>query len=91
MHPKEWGYIKTAKVSSETDRLMSVEGKYSFAPPSVVKIEKGKEISGRALKQEAERRFQKIKNKHTKIKTSGQYTTRVLFSERLDSLLQDIL
>jgi cell division protease FtsH len=69
-----WGYIKTAKISSETDRLMSIEGKYSFSKMP-----------------EAQRRFDEIKSrkKHAKIKSEGEYVTRVIFSERLDNLLKD--
>lgn len=80
-----WGYVKTAKVSSETDRLMAVEGEYSFTPTSAVK---GGKADLQSLKKEAEKRFQEIKKKHAKIKISGEYRTRVLFSERLDTLLK---
>lgn len=100
-----WGYIETANVSSETDRLMAVEGKYSFdkLPPLKHFKGEGKELvlpaaakqpaKGKAvvdkLKQEAEKRFVGIQKKHPKIKKSGKYYTRVLFSERLDALLKD--
>jgi len=69
-----WGYIKTAKVSSETDRLMAVEGEYSFSGTP-----------------EAKRRFEETRKikKHAKIKNKGKYSTRVIFSERLDNLLKD--
>ncbi len=74
-----WGYIKSAKVSSETDRLMAIEGTYSFSGTAAVKT----------VKKEATKRFEEIKKKHAKIKTSGKYSTRVLFSERLDNMLKD--
>jgi len=84
-----WGYIKTAKVSSETDRLMSIEGNYSFSDMPVLKTAKDTKKDLQLSKKEAEKRFQEIKKKHTKIKNSGKYITRVLFSERLDNLLKD--
>ena len=83
-----WGYIKTAKVSSETDRLMAVEGKYSFSEIPEAKNVKAKKST--ALDPSlAKKRFQEIKKKHKKIKLDGKYYTRVLFSERLDALLKD--
>ena len=83
-----WGYVKSAKISSETDRLMAVEGKYSFEQSPSVKTVNGKKISAGELRREGERRFAEIKRKHAKIKISGKYRTRVLFSERLDALLK---
>jgi len=82
----DWGYIETANVSSETDRLMAVEGEYSFSAGKPAAAAKGELKSG---KQKAEKRFLEIHNKHPKIKKSGKYYTRVLFSERLDALLKD--
>ncbi|MBU8902633.1 MAG: ATP-dependent zinc metalloprotease FtsH [Victivallales bacterium] len=83
-----WGYVKSAKISSETDRLMAVEGKYSFEQSPSIKTVNGKKISAGELKREGERRFAEIKKKHKKINISGKYKTRVLFSERLDALLK---
>ncbi len=84
-----WGYIETAAVSSETDRIMAVQGKYSFTQIPAVKPVEGKKTELKQLKKEAENRFQALKKKHPKIKQSGKYYTRVLFSERLDNLLKD--
>ena len=86
-----WGYIETANVSSETDRLMAVEGKYSFAKRPDLKSAKNRKAEVDKLKKEAEKRFLQIqkKQKNSKIKPSGKYYTRVLFSERLDALLKD--
>ncbi len=82
-----WGYIKSAKVSSETDRLMAIEGTYSFARVSAAKSAGGKKQTVKALKKEADERFRKVKKKYTKIDRRGKYSTRVIFSERLDKLL----
>ena len=82
-----WGYIKTAKISSETDRLMTVEGTYSFSPAET-KIANLKKDAREPLKKEAEERFGEVKNKYNKIEPKGKYSTRVLFSERLDNLLK---
>ncbi|MDD5697892.1 MAG: ATP-dependent zinc metalloprotease FtsH [Victivallaceae bacterium] len=71
-----WGYIKTAQISSETDRLMAIDGTYSFTSPA-----------GKKSAEAAEAHFREIKNKYAKIDRRGQYHTRVLFSERLDQLL----
>ena len=84
-----WGYIESANVSSETDRLMAVEGKYSFTKLPAVKPASGAKGELKKFKQEAEKRFIGIQKKHPKIKKSGKYYTRVLFSERLDALLKD--
>ena len=85
----KWGYIKTAKVVSETDRLMAVEGRYSFSGITTTKAANVQKISPKILREEAKKRFTEIKKKHAKIKISGKYITRVLFSERLDGLLKD--
>jgi len=87
----KWGYIKTAKVTTETDRLMLIEGQYSFAPRSVAKVQNDKKRSEVALQREADKRFNEIKQqkKHAKIKSSGKYITRALFSERLDKMLKE--
>jgi cell division protease FtsH len=82
-----WGYVETAKISSETDRLMVIEGTYSFVKSPEIKRQSGKESSV-LLKDEAEAHFRQIKNKYTNIKESGKYKTRVIFSERLDNLLK---
>jgi cell division protease FtsH len=87
----QWGYVETANVTSETDRLMAVEGTYSFKNKAVVKANAGKEEKAAAVKSaatEADKRFGEIKVKHPKIKRSGKYKTRVLFSERLDDMLK---
>jgi len=86
----KWGYIKTADVSSETDRLMLVEGKYSFAETQKAKYVDGKKVTVLDAS-DAKKRFEAIKSKkkHSKITLSGKYTTRVLFSERLDDMLKD--
>ena len=84
-----WGYIETAKVSSETDRLMAIEGTYSFSRATSPKIASAKKIDSKASKKKAKKHFAEIKRKHAKIKNRGKYSTRVLFSERLDNLLKD--
>jgi len=86
----KWGYIKTANVSAETDRLMSVEGKYSFAEAPKAKYVDGKKVTVLDAS-DAKKRFETIKSKkkHSKITLSGKYITRVLFSERLDDMLKD--
>ena len=87
----KWGYVKTAKVTSETDRLMAIEGTYSFDDRTVTKPaagEKEKAEVAKAGTDEADKHFGEIKAKHPKIKRNGKYKTRVLFSERLDSMLK---
>ena len=87
----EWGYVKTAKVTSETDRLMAIEGTYTFDEKSAAKTvaeKKDKAEVAKTVENEADKRFDEIKVKHPKIKRSGKYKTRVLFSERLDDMLK---
>ncbi|MFA7185833.1 MAG: ATP-dependent zinc metalloprotease FtsH, partial [Victivallales bacterium] len=76
------GYVKSAQITSETDRLMAIEGDYDF-PATSAKTAKTIE----AAKPDANKLFQEIKNKHPKIRRKGKYATRVIFSERLDKML----
>ncbi|MDD5727747.1 MAG: AAA family ATPase, partial [Victivallales bacterium] len=87
-----WGYIKSARVSSETDRLMAIEGTYSFQSPARPKAAAGKSAGAQSAEvggKEADTRFQTMKTRYAKINRNGKYRTRVLFSERLAEMLQD--
>lgn len=72
--------VKNAQITSETDRLLAVEGDYDF--PGVSPKAGKNEISA------ADKLFREVKNQHPNIQRKGKYATRVIFSERLDEMLK---